>query len=84
MSLTDEKEKQMLHDIYLAVCGDPNLGVPGLVDTVRANSADIKNLKDTRSAGVVLGKFGSIVLGLLVSLSFLGCFIVAVWEAIKK
>ena len=74
----------MLLDIHTAVCGNPELGVPGLVITVKQNSDDIASLKQTRQNGFVVGKLGSIIIGFVVSLSFIGCFVVAVYEALKK
>ena len=86
-----DKEKQMqcildrqrLQDIHLAVCGNPELGVPGLVEVVRKHGASIKSLEETRNGGLVLSRAGSVFVGGLVAMATIGCFGVALYEALK-
>jgi hypothetical protein len=60
------------------------MGVPGLVSTVKSHSKRLELLEASKTGGVAVSKFGSVVLGILVSLSFIGCFAVAIYEACKK
>ena len=82
-SLQFALDRKQLADIHTAVCGNNELGVPGLVATVKQHGDQILSLESTRNNGLVLGKASSIVVGFVVSLSFIGCFFVAIYEALK-
>ncbi|MGO9705592.1 MAG: hypothetical protein ACLPYZ_10260 [Limisphaerales bacterium] len=77
-------DRKLLQDIHLAVCGNKEYGVNGLVEDVKQHGEDIESLKKTRAEGLVIGKASSVIIGLLVSISFIGCFFVAVYEALKN
>ena len=77
-------DRKLLADIHTAVCGNVDMGVPGLVNTVKSHSTRLESLEASKNGGVAVSKFGSVVLGILVSLSFIGCFSVAIYEACKK
>jgi hypothetical protein len=55
MSLNDSAEKK-LNDIYLAVCGNRELGVPGLVDKVDHHEQRIIDLEAVKSGGLTIWK----------------------------
>ena len=76
-------DRKLLADIHMAVCGDTTLGVPGLVQIVGRHDTDISMLKQTRNNGMLLGRVGNYIVAGAVSISFIGCFVIAVYEMIR-
>ena len=76
-------DRKLLADIHTAVCGNPELGVPGLVKIVKRQGEEIESLQSLRAGGLVLTKAGSMIIGGLVALAAIGGFILSVLALMK-
>ena len=76
-------DRKLLSDIHTAVCGNTELGVPGLVKIVKKHGEDIDDLKAVRTGGLVLSKAGSMIIGGLVALAVIGGFVLSVIAILK-
>ena len=76
-------DRKLLADIHTAVCGNPELGIPGLVNIVSGHGKDIRELKAIRAGGLVLSRAGSIIIGILVAFAAVGGFVLSVIALVK-
>ena len=70
-------DRKKLDDIHTAVCGNAQLGIPGLVVTVEKHAVDIAALQAIKSGGLVLTKAGSVIVAGLIMLAAVGSFILS-------
>jgi hypothetical protein len=71
---------KMVTDIHTAVCGNPKLGINGLVHDVKAANQRISSLEETRDRGMTVGRASIIVGSFCVGLAVLAGAIISVAE----
>ena len=84
-------DKKKLDDVYLAVVGDRSLGVPGLVNDVKAVKDSADNLTEqthkiqrTLENGMLMTQAGTWIGKALVGASFLACAVIAILDYMSK
>ena len=84
-------DKKRLDDVHLAVVGNPELGVNGLVKDVAAVKESTDQLTEqtnkiqrTLENGMLMTQAGTWIGKALVGASFVACAAVAIWECFFK
>ena len=47
--MSDELDTKMLKDVHLAVCGDPSLGIPGIIEVIKRHDDRLTILETKES-----------------------------------
>ena len=83
-SMRSEADRRKLDDIHLAVCGNPELGVAGLVQDMAQVKARIIPLEEAKNGTITVWKSVTIVGSLVVGVAVIAGSIVAVFEFIVR
>ena len=81
--MSEDSDKK-LNEIHLAVCGDPTLGVNGLVRDMADVRKRIEPLEKAKQDTMTLGRASRLIGGFVVGIFAIAAAIVTVLEFIKK